>query len=377
MDAGDADLTAAKHIDIGGAQITLAPWPDDEAFPALLTISLADAAGLEWRAFTLGGVTLTRVRLSGGQWALLVVDSEDVAPGDLRAVSVPGGRMTVAETGRLGYRALLTSSGEDLTAGQTRAASWLGSSLAQNSEGTLITRISSSPAPFSPLDIPGLKLWLDASDAATLFQDSAGTTPAGIGDVVGRWSDKSGNNNHATQATTGVKPLRQDGYIAGDGSDDYLVLPNTLVVGFTAATGFIVWRANAVAVHGAAWQISGTGKNHYAYSGGKIYDGFCNSTRPEVVTSSVLANTLYCSAMRHTGTQYTYRLNGAVTYNAAGTFSASNGLQSLFANVAGGILGERFPGRLYEVVLLNRALSDSEIEQMEAYLAAKWGVTLA
>lgn len=50
-------------------------------------------------------------------------------------------------------------------------------------------RIASNAAAFSPLSIPGLKLWLKAD--GTLWQDSARTTPAiADGDPVGglgRW----------------------------------------------------------------------------------------------------------------------------------------------------------------------------------------------
>lgn len=54
-------------------------------------------------------------------------------------------------------------------------------------------------------DEPGI--WLDPSDLTTLFQDSAGTTPVtAAGQPVGRISDKSGNGNHATQATAAARP---------------------------------------------------------------------------------------------------------------------------------------------------------------------------
>jgi len=44
--------------------------------------------------------------------------------------------------------------------------------------------------------------WYGPSDLSTLFQDSAGTTPVTTaGQPVGRMLDKSGNGNHATQAT--------------------------------------------------------------------------------------------------------------------------------------------------------------------------------
>ena len=61
-----------------------------------------------------------------------------------------------------------------------------------------------------PLSIPGLQLWLDASDSSTLFQNSDGTTVATAdGDPVGRWADKSGNGRHATQTDGTKKPFKK------------------------------------------------------------------------------------------------------------------------------------------------------------------------
>jgi hypothetical protein len=57
-------------------------------------------------------------------------------------------------------------------------------------------------AAWTPKNIAGLALWLDASDASTLFQDSALTTPAVADtDPIGGWLDKSGNGRNALQAT--------------------------------------------------------------------------------------------------------------------------------------------------------------------------------
>lgn len=61
--------------------------------------------------------------------------------------------------------------------------------------------------------VPGLfalaepGVWYDPSDLTTLFQDSAGTTPVtAAGQSVGKMLDKSGNNFHATQATSTQRP---------------------------------------------------------------------------------------------------------------------------------------------------------------------------
>ncbi len=64
---------------------------------------------------------------------------------------------------------------------------------------------------FSPLSLfsggaPGA--WYDPSDLTTLFQDSAGTTPVtAVEQPVGRMLDKSGNGNHAFQATSASRPV--------------------------------------------------------------------------------------------------------------------------------------------------------------------------
>jgi hypothetical protein len=65
--------------------------------------------------------------------------------------------------------------------------------------------------------IPGLVLYLDASDATTIDASS-----------VSEWKDKSGNNNHATQGTGGSQPssgvstLNNMNVIDFDGTADYL-----------------------------------------------------------------------------------------------------------------------------------------------------------
>ena len=61
---------------------------------------------------------------------------------------------------------------------------------------------------FDPRSIAGLAAWYDASDASSLFQNSNGTTAvSALNDPVGRWSDKSGNARHLTQATNSQRPL--------------------------------------------------------------------------------------------------------------------------------------------------------------------------
>lgn len=50
-------------------------------------------------------------------------------------------------------------------------------------------------------------VWFDPGDLSTMFSDTAGTTPATVGSGVARINDKSGRGNHATQSTSGSRPI--------------------------------------------------------------------------------------------------------------------------------------------------------------------------
>lgn len=68
----------------------------------------------------------------------------------------------------------------------------------------------------------------DPSDLSSLWQDTAGTVPVTAdGQSVARIDDKSGNGNHAIQATAGARPVyKTDGdrhWLLGDGIDDELI----------------------------------------------------------------------------------------------------------------------------------------------------------
>ena len=64
----------------------------------------------------------------------------------------------------------------------------------------------------------GVQILIDPHDTNEVYQDTVGTTPANIGDAVG----KIGRVTSATQGTTSLKPLRRAHYIEHDMIDDYL-----------------------------------------------------------------------------------------------------------------------------------------------------------
>ena len=57
--------------------------------------------------------------------------------------------------------------------------------------------VTGGPALWTPANLSGLVVWLDAADASTITLDVS---------KVSQWSDKSGNGNHAVQSTASSRP---------------------------------------------------------------------------------------------------------------------------------------------------------------------------
>jgi hypothetical protein len=155
--------------------------------------------------------------------------------------------------------------------------------------------------------------WFSVSDASSLFQDAAGTTPAvADGDPVGLIRDKSGFHNDATQSTSSARPVLRlnggDPYLEFSGSQ-WLSVPSSVLSlsGFEA--GFAV-RCRASSTSGLqpiiarSYAASATGRYGVFISSGNV-QALGQITGSNTATASVLADTsdhLYtCRLVRGTG----------------------------------------------------------------------------
>lgn len=65
--------------------------------------------------------------------------------------------------------------------------------------------------------------WLDPEDTSTMYQDAAGTIPVtALEQPVGKWLDKSGNGNHATQSITKSRPTLSARYNQLTNTDSFV-----------------------------------------------------------------------------------------------------------------------------------------------------------
>jgi hypothetical protein len=235
---------------------------------------------------------------------------------------------------------------------------------------------------FSPSDISGLSLWLDASDAATLFQDSAGTTPAAAdSDPVGRWADKSGAGRHHTQSADAKRPaLRKAAQNARDalefdGANDCF----NAAVSFqalAAGTAFFVVKIDqdppATSAVSGLCNYGSDSNVHFPFDGdGVIYDNWGTTARKTTVNpATTLAQWNVYAAASAAGAWANW-LNGAQLFTT-GTNTVGWVAQPscrLGANSAETFL---LDGRIGEVVVYDSFLPAGNRQAVEAYLKAKW-----
>ena len=236
---------------------------------------------------------------------------------------------------------------------------------------------------------PGLatpRFWYDPADVATLFTDTAGTTPVTQpGDLVARINDKSGNGYHLLQATSTKRPSFQieDGraYLQFDGVDDALT---ATAVDFSMTSAVSIFAAARKDTLVAGQNIVelltsiGTTSQTFRLSGEQSADTFrfASAGTTEVfgtgggvgVVPVVLA--LLASIP---GPSLRGRSQGVEVLNLTGSQGTGNyGVQDLWVGTrAGG--GRPLNGRIYGLVGYAAALSAADVKAVEDWLNQRCG----
>ena len=227
----------------------------------------------------------------------------------------------------------------------------------------------------------GLSLWLDASDAGTLFQDEAGTLPSGPGDPVRLWMDKApwvlGQNrigNNAVQENYTSQPIREPSAMAGRGAvrfdniDNQGLAIQCLNIESHEYTIFIVdkyWdtahgRSLTSRTAGRNWLIGKHGGENGFYAEGWVYEGPVNQNNSIPMLGVGVA----------TGTESHYYLNGIdVTQN-----DTPVGNPGMLVLGGRGNFNQPSDVDIAEVILYERALTDTERQEVEAYLMTKYSI---
>lgn len=228
-------------------------------------------------------------------------------------------------------------------------------------------------APFDPTQLTGLALWLDAADASTITQ-SAG--------VVSQWNDKSVNGNNATasgtqQPATGVNTLNGNNVLTYDGVNDFMALPSGLYtpLGNEDNTVFVVLAT----LSSTANQRFFYSRDATVYGGWLDFGGGAKSIKFDFNTSDGVGNHItpdtnaHIVGFRRTGSSMMIFYDGP-----RGSSLAPSNISLTALNL--GRTGpdtprDWFNGYMGEVIVYGRSLTTAEINQVTAYLTAKWGTT--
>jgi len=261
----------------------------------------------------------------------------------------------------------------------------------------LLMFASVASAATSLTSISGLSVWLDGSDASTLFKDADGTAQVSAnGDQVALWRDKSGNNNHAvawvgpTSSPTytasalggksaltfnGSQGLSNGTYAWSSSVNIFAVvsanswssangyrfilssMPATYNAGIALTGGaYDGWNANEVLAYGNNWPSPASPRVNAPYgtlNNGQaaILDVSLSSTVADIALNGSLLTPTYRSIHNEV-----FPKNG---YNVAGKEDRDQAWQ----------------GNIAELVIFDRVLSDSEANEVGSYLQDKYGIT--
>jgi hypothetical protein len=214
----------------------------------------------------------------------------------------------------------------------------------------------------------GLKLWLRADTGVSLS-----------GSQATAWADQSSYGNDAIQATSSFQPSLVSNVISGksvlrfDGSNDRMqfghAFTKNYAATFNAATIYIVAKAAIQKEHTLFTNTSSSSAGLYLYqqnSTGKfgnwntIYDA-----------SSLTAGNFYVWEYQNTGAiEYIWR-NGAVA-NQVTVTRVPHGVSTHYLGSGGA--SEFWNGDMAEVLMFDRALTDSERREVEAYLNVRYSL---
>ena len=232
--------------------------------------------------------------------------------------------------------------------------------------------------PFSPTDIAGISLWLDATDSSTVLNLS--DVEAADGEEVKTWQDKSGNDFHLSQDTANWYPLYRAG--ATDFTQPSIEFDDVVngthlkiatgVIQKTGNTEFYVF-SNGSAGGASGTLVSGGDANGHIF-GENGQDGasitMFQFAGAVVNQSPYLFNTPAIATLQYDGANSKHWNNETFVGTANAGSGTSNGISLGALRTGGGPCD----CELAEVIVYDSVLSDTDREAVYDYLAAKYGI---
>jgi hypothetical protein len=228
---------------------------------------------------------------------------------------------------------------------------------------------------FTPPEIPGIRLWLDAS--VGLYDSEIGGNPViNGGEVVARWEDLSGNSFNAIGSSGPQLRLNQ---VNGRpslffGGSSFLQIPS--ILNGTSASAFVVVRpTSTISDSGALIGNIGPSNSYYPYRAGNIFDDFATTVRKDNIPQPARFYNWHLYNVRSAANNWQYIFNGGLH------FSTTSNTYRSGPNPPGPFIGKSttgttsiFVGEIAEIAVYNSSLSNSQIDTLSEYFGVKYNL---
>lgn len=214
----------------------------------------------------------------------------------------------------------------------------------------------------------GVAMWLRADDGTA---------------APSYWEDYSGNARDAAQATAGNQPVfvgKSTNYNPGlnfDGTDDFLDFSDDL--GITGTNSFTVVSVSTRKTLGTddavlAQQGVTTGNFASYYTAANKY-AVGSTSVGSMLSTGTYVSMPYLNATTRSGNTFSLYTNGAADGGGTATYNYNNTNMRLGARATSADMA--FNGHINEVAVYDHALTAAEMQQVQSYMAYKYGLTLS
>jgi hypothetical protein len=235
---------------------------------------------------------------------------------------------------------------------------------------------------FNPKSLSGMLLWLDASDSSTITTDTG----------VSEWRDKSGLGKSMTQASGSNQPAYLTNGIGGKPALSFTAASSHFMRGtfshtLSGVSVFITHTLGSLTANNGrsfSFTVAGQtsdflGTDHFipAMRDGTNQAVACRYGDAIRLPQSVTFDLPFIQCLRHDGSALLHQVNKGAAATFASSFAPAIANMMLSTFTSSGAAGAFWNGRIAEILVYNRSLSDAESGRVHAYLAAKYGITLA
>jgi hypothetical protein len=238
-------------------------------------------------------------------------------------------------------------------------------------------------------------LWLDAADSSTLFDATSGGSLVAADGAIARWQDKSGNTRHATQETSGSRPIRKTSILNAkdvarfNGSSSVMRCDALATVFNGDDTAFstlsVISSTNTASFK--SWFCVGRSADqlYFANLGQNTSEQLDMTRRSSDIganTKTASGTTVFTAASVvstvFSGTATSAWISGSLEINSVDQNVATMGSnlnQAAVGAVARNTTASYWPGDIMELIILPSQISTSDRQTLEGYAAHKWGLT--